>query len=59
MDDYKGYVERVANGVFNVEDPIKILPFGFASRIKGIDIINKTSIYNYVRIYFFRRLYKY
>ncbi|MGK0420586.1 MAG: sulfate adenylyltransferase subunit 1 [Polaribacter sp.] len=42
IDDYRGYAGRVANGVFNVGDPITILPSGFTSVIKSIDIFNKT-----------------
>lgn len=42
IDDHRGYAGRVANGVFNVGDPITILPSGFTSVIKSIDIFNKT-----------------
>jgi sulfate adenylyltransferase subunit 1 len=36
--DYRGYAGRVASGVFRPGDEITVLPSGFTSRIKNIDI---------------------
>jgi sulfate adenylyltransferase subunit 1 len=36
--DYRGYAGRVAGGVFRVGDPINVLPSGFQSTIKTIEL---------------------
>lgn len=36
--DYRGYAGRVASGTFKVGDKIKVLPSGFTSTIKTIDL---------------------
>ena len=36
--DYRGYAGRVAGGVFTPGDSVTVLPSGFASRIKAIDM---------------------
>jgi sulfate adenylyltransferase subunit 1 len=40
--DYRGYAGRIASGIFTVGDKVKILPSGFTSRIKTIDVMNET-----------------
>lgn len=40
--DYRGYAGRIAGGVLKREDDITVLPSGFKSKIKSIDIDNKT-----------------
>ena len=40
--DYRGYAGRVASGVFRVDDAITIMPSGFTSKIKTIDILGET-----------------
>jgi len=40
--DYRGYAGRLASGVFNVGDKITVLPNGFKSTIKTIDIKDET-----------------
>ncbi|MCB0464454.1 MAG: sulfate adenylyltransferase subunit CysN [Aequorivita sp.] len=36
--DYRGYAGRVASGIFRPGDEITVMPSGFTSRIKSIDI---------------------
>ncbi len=40
--DYRGYAGRVAGGTFRVGDDITVLPSGLTSRIKTIDVYEKT-----------------
>lgn len=40
--DYRGYAGRVASGVFRVGDKITVLPSGFTSAIKSIDLFGAT-----------------
>jgi len=40
--DYRGYGGRVASGVINVGDEVTILPSGLKSKVKTIDLFNKT-----------------
>ena len=35
--DYRGYAGRIAGGVFRQGDGVRVLPSGFASRIKSLD----------------------
>lgn len=35
--DYRGYAGRIAGGIFNVGDQVKVLPSGLTSKIKSID----------------------
>ncbi len=37
--DYRGFAGRIASGAFNVGDKIKVLPSGFTTTIKAIDIM--------------------
>jgi sulfate adenylyltransferase subunit 1 len=37
--DYRGYAGRIAGGVFKPGDEVSILPSGFTSRIKSIDVM--------------------
>lgn len=39
--DYRGYAGRVASGVFRKGDEITVMPSGFTSKIKSIDIFDK------------------
>ena len=39
--DYRGYAGRVASGVFRVNDDITVMPSGFTSKIKSIDVLDK------------------
>jgi len=39
--DYRGYAGRVASGVFRKGDEITVMPSGFISKIKSIDIFGK------------------
>ena len=39
--DYRGYVGRVASGVFRVGDEVTVMPSGFTSKIKTIDAYQK------------------
>ncbi|MCX7985644.1 MAG: sulfate adenylyltransferase subunit CysN [Bacteroidales bacterium] len=39
--DYRGYAGRVASGVFKVGDPVTVLPSGFTSRIRSIDLFGE------------------
>ena len=36
--DYRGYAGRVASGVFRLGDEVTVLPSGFSSKIKSIDV---------------------
>lgn len=38
--DYRGYGGRVASGVVNVGDEVTVLPSGFVSKVKTIDLFN-------------------
>lgn len=38
--DYRGYAGRIASGIFRKGDEITVLPSGFTSKIKSIDIID-------------------
>lgn len=40
--DYRGYAGRVAGGIFKVGDEVKVLPSGFTSTIKAIDMYNES-----------------
>lgn len=40
--DYRGYAGRVAGGVFKPGDAVTVLPSGFASRIKSVDMSDRT-----------------
>jgi len=39
--DYRGYVGRVASGVFRVGDEVTVMPSGFTSVIKTIDVFEE------------------
>jgi len=39
--DYRGYAGRVASGIFRVGDAITVMPSGFNSIIKSIDVLDK------------------
>ena len=39
--DFRGFAGRIAGGVFKPGDPIKILPSGFESKIKTINLMDK------------------
>lgn len=38
--DYRGYAGRIASGVFRVGDEITVMPSGFTSKIKSIDLFD-------------------
>ena len=40
--DYRGYAGRVASGIFRVGDEITVMPSGFTSKIKTIDVFEKS-----------------
>ncbi|MGQ9847023.1 MAG: sulfate adenylyltransferase subunit 1 [Bacteroidales bacterium] len=40
--DYRGYAGRIASGIFRKGDKVKVLPGGFSSTIKSIDIFEGT-----------------
>ena len=40
--DYRGYGGRVASGVVNVGDKVTILPSGFTSKVKSIDLFTES-----------------
>lgn len=40
--DYRGYAGRVAGGIFRKGDRVKVLPSGFVSTIKSIDIFENS-----------------
>lgn len=37
--DYRGYAGRVAGGIFRIGDEVTVLPSGFTSKIKSIDLL--------------------
>jgi sulfate adenylyltransferase subunit 1 len=39
--DYRGYAGRVAGGVVNVGDKVIVLPSGFSSTVKSLDLFNE------------------
>jgi len=39
--DYRGYAGRVASGVVNVGDTLMVLPSGFSSKVKSIDLFGE------------------
>jgi sulfate adenylyltransferase subunit 1 len=41
FEDYRGYSGRVASGIFRKGDEVLILPSGFTSKIKSINIFDK------------------
>jgi sulfate adenylyltransferase subunit 1 len=40
--DFRGYIGRIASGIFRVNDEIKVLPSGFTSKIKSINSYDKS-----------------
>ncbi|WP_299127935.1 GTP-binding protein [uncultured Winogradskyella sp.] len=40
--DYRGYAGRVASGIFRVNDEVTVMPSGFTSKIKSIDVLDKS-----------------
>jgi len=40
--DYRGYAGRIASGVFRPGDEVTVLPSGFTSKIKSIDVYGKS-----------------
>lgn len=40
--DYRGYAGRIASGIFRKGDEVTVLPSGFTSKIKSIDIPGKS-----------------
>lgn len=40
--DYRGYAGRVASGIFRVGDEVTVMPSGFTSKIKTIDLYNES-----------------
>jgi len=40
--DYRGYGGRVASGAVKVGDPVVVLPSGFTSKVKTIDMMNES-----------------
>ncbi len=40
--DYRGYAGRVASGVINVGDKVTVLPSGFSSKVKSIDLFTQS-----------------
>jgi sulfate adenylyltransferase subunit 1 len=43
--DFRGYAGRISSGVFRVGEDVKILPSGFASKIKSIESLNEKMDY--------------
>jgi sulfate adenylyltransferase subunit 1 len=41
LHDFRGYAGTVAGGIFRVGDEVKVLPSGFASTIKSINVYDK------------------
>lgn len=39
--DYRGYAGRIAGGIFKPGDEVMVLPSGFTSKIKSIDVYNE------------------
>lgn len=40
--DYRGYAGRVVSGIFRVGDEVTAMPSGFTSKIKSIDVLDKS-----------------
>lgn len=40
--DYRGYAGRISSGVFRPGDKVKVLPSGFSSTVKSIDLFDKS-----------------
>ncbi|MEA1897006.1 MAG: GTP-binding protein [Bacteroidota bacterium] len=40
--DYRGYAGRIASGIFKPGDPVKVLPKGITTRVKGIDFMEES-----------------
>lgn len=40
--DYRGYAGRIASGIFRKGDSVTVLPSGFTSKIKSIDVLDGT-----------------
>lgn len=40
--DYRGYAGRIASGSLNVGDTVKVLPSGFTSKVKSIDLFTES-----------------
>ena len=40
--DYRGYAGRVASGIFRVGDEVTVMPSGFTSKIKSIDVLDES-----------------
>lgn len=40
--DYRGYAGRVASGIFRLGDEVTVMPSGFTSKIKSIDVLGET-----------------
>lgn len=40
--DYRGYAGRVASGIFRQGDEVTVMPSGFTSKIKTIDVLDET-----------------
>jgi len=40
--DYRGYAGRMAGGILRLGDRVKVLPGGFHSRVKSIDMMDKS-----------------
>jgi sulfate adenylyltransferase subunit 1 len=40
--DYRGYAGRIAGGIFKKGDAVTVLPSGFTSKIKSIDILDES-----------------
>ena len=38
--DYRGYAGRIASGIFRVGDEVTVMPSGFTSKIKSIDVLD-------------------
>lgn len=41
--DYRGYGGRIASGAIKLGDEVSVLPSGFTSKVKSIDMMNETS----------------
>ncbi|SFE97862.1 sulfate adenylyltransferase subunit 1 [Thermophagus xiamenensis] len=40
--DYRGYAGRIASGSINVGETVKVLPSGFTSKVKSIDLFSES-----------------
>ena len=40
--DYRGYAGRVSSGIFRVGDEVTVMPSGFTSKIKSIDVLDES-----------------